>query len=476
MAHDVFISYADKDKAVADAVCAVLERRRIRCFITPRDVIPGVPYAEALIEGIDGSRVLVLVFSGHANTSSQVARAVERACGKGLIIVPFRIEDVPMSKEMEYYLSSLHWLDALTPPLERHTEQLGETVALLLARQDRHLWYSMPSRTESAELGSRSLDAFCTEPGAAAAPVPAADDSDDWLSLILEESERTVQCGMVSVPDGDTDLTSDVQFTASWPATVIPGTSFVLDVWAHLPEERADVLARIKEEYAGLDTASKTKDGARLARGSALSVRLEIEGLLIDEPDALLPWEGHMTSADFVVTVPQALRPGPRAGTVTLSVGGLRVSRIAFQLLVVGDLQRPAPRGRVTSARHEKAFASYASEDRDRVLARVQGMETVMPMQVFVDVDTLRSSGGGWEEQLRARIDDAGVMYLFWSKAAQTSRWVDWEWRYALDRHGMEFIDPVPLEPPTLAPPPPELQKLHFDSKWLAFMRDPALS
>jgi hypothetical protein len=39
MAHDVFTSYAAKDKATADAVCATLEARGIGCRIAPRDIL-----------------------------------------------------------------------------------------------------------------------------------------------------------------------------------------------------------------------------------------------------------------------------------------------------------------------------------------------------------------------------------------------------------------------------------------------------
>jgi hypothetical protein len=35
MLHGVFISYSNKDKAVADAVCHALEDRKIRCWIAP---------------------------------------------------------------------------------------------------------------------------------------------------------------------------------------------------------------------------------------------------------------------------------------------------------------------------------------------------------------------------------------------------------------------------------------------------------
>jgi N-acetylneuraminic acid mutarotase len=134
MAHDIFISYAAEDKPTADAVCATLEAGDIRCWIAPRDVLPGQPYAESLVEAIHDARLMVLVFSSNSNSSTHVMREVERAASRGIPILPFRIEDVPLSASMEYYISSTHWLDALTPPLERHLKQLADTAQLLLAR------------------------------------------------------------------------------------------------------------------------------------------------------------------------------------------------------------------------------------------------------------------------------------------------------------------------------------------------------
>ncbi|HEX8643315.1 MAG TPA: toll/interleukin-1 receptor domain-containing protein [Allosphingosinicella sp.] len=132
MSHDVFISYSTKDKAVGHAVCARLEERGHRCWIAPRDILPGREWGEAIIDGISGARALVLIFSGNANDSPQVRREVERAVGHGLPIIPFRIEDVAPAKSLEYFISNQHWLDALTPPMERHIEQLADVVTRLL--------------------------------------------------------------------------------------------------------------------------------------------------------------------------------------------------------------------------------------------------------------------------------------------------------------------------------------------------------
>jgi dienelactone hydrolase len=136
MAHDVFISYSHKDKNITDAVCSILEQDKIRCWIAPRDITPGVPFAEAIIDGIKGSKVFILVYSSNSNHSPQVIKEVDRAVHHGLAIIPIRLEDVPMSKQLEYYVSDVHWLDALTPPLEKHINKLSKVVQMLLTMDE----------------------------------------------------------------------------------------------------------------------------------------------------------------------------------------------------------------------------------------------------------------------------------------------------------------------------------------------------
>ena len=135
LSHDVFISYSSRDKPAADAVCATLEARGIRCWIAPRDILPGMDWSGAIVDGISESRVVILVFSSSSNESPQIKRELERAVHKSLPIIPFRIENVPLSKPLEYFISTPHWLDALTPPMEKHLNYLAETVEVLLQRK-----------------------------------------------------------------------------------------------------------------------------------------------------------------------------------------------------------------------------------------------------------------------------------------------------------------------------------------------------
>ena len=132
MAHDVFISYASEDKVVADAVCASLEAEHIRCYIAPRDVLPGQRYAQALVDAIHVARAFVLVFSAASNASDHVEHEVDRAVSCGLPILPLRVEDVMPWGSLEFYLAGQHWLDALTPPLADHLARLSEAITVLL--------------------------------------------------------------------------------------------------------------------------------------------------------------------------------------------------------------------------------------------------------------------------------------------------------------------------------------------------------
>ncbi len=128
MARDVFICHASTDKSVADAVCAALEGHGVGCWIAPRDVRPAQEYAEAIVQAIPGSALVLLVFSSAANDSPHVARELERAISKRVPVLAFRVEQVMPSATLEYFISSSQWLDALPPPVDDHLDRLVEAV------------------------------------------------------------------------------------------------------------------------------------------------------------------------------------------------------------------------------------------------------------------------------------------------------------------------------------------------------------
>ena len=124
-----------------------------------------------------------------------------------------------------------------------------------------------------------------------------------------------------------------------------------------------------------------------------------------------------------------------------------------------------------SGVRTPAAFASYASSDRSEVLRRVQGIHAWQPgLDIFVDFHSLYS-GELWRERLLQEIRKRNRFLLFWSRAARESKEVDFEWRAALGAHGIKAITPVPLQPPDEASPPTELAALHFNDRYLEYLR-----
>lgn len=124
----VFISHSSKDKPYADAVCSTLEYYGVKCWVAPRDVPPGQPWAAAIAHAVETCKIMVLVFSEQSNQSQEVEREVAMAAKYKHAIIPFRIQNVVLSKSLEYYISNTHWLDALTDPMEEHLLKLARVV------------------------------------------------------------------------------------------------------------------------------------------------------------------------------------------------------------------------------------------------------------------------------------------------------------------------------------------------------------
>jgi len=131
-ARDAFISYANQDKAAADALCATLENRGWRCWIAPRDVMPGTLYADAIVRALNGARVLVLLLSEHSVASPHVGKEIERASSKRRPIIALRLDAAPLTHALEYFLSESQWVDATTAGLQAALVQTATAVKSLL--------------------------------------------------------------------------------------------------------------------------------------------------------------------------------------------------------------------------------------------------------------------------------------------------------------------------------------------------------
>ena len=132
MAHDVFVSHSAQDKPIADAIVAALESQGVRCWIAPRDIIPGSNYMASLVQALRDSSIVVLVMSSLANSSPHVQRELQHAVETGTPIIPFKIDSAEPTGAVSYALIGYHWLDAMTPDLEDALAVLTRSVQALL--------------------------------------------------------------------------------------------------------------------------------------------------------------------------------------------------------------------------------------------------------------------------------------------------------------------------------------------------------
>lgn len=134
-AHQVFISYSSPDRVVANDLCTYLEGQGITCWIAPRDVVPGANFPGSIIDAIDTSKIMVLIFSKSSNDSPHVFRELTRAVTQKILLIPFRIDEILPSKNMDYLINVAQWLDGFPPPPQQHFGTLLETLKAHLASQ-----------------------------------------------------------------------------------------------------------------------------------------------------------------------------------------------------------------------------------------------------------------------------------------------------------------------------------------------------
>jgi TIR domain len=124
----VFVSYASQDVAIADAIVEALERHGLKCWIAPRDVIPGSLYADGIVRAICGAKVFALVLSEHAIASSHVGKEIERASSNRRPIIAFRIDLAPLTPAFQYFLSESQWITVRAGDTEAASAKLVEAV------------------------------------------------------------------------------------------------------------------------------------------------------------------------------------------------------------------------------------------------------------------------------------------------------------------------------------------------------------
>jgi hypothetical protein len=124
-------------------------------------VRPGRSFPGEITRAIQQSKVVLLIFSKHSNSSEQVLREIQLGVDCHVPIVRLRIEDIPLSDDLRYYLSTPQYLDALTTPLSKHIPRVEAAIRELLEQSaeetGKNLPVGVPAVVEAAPK-NRALD------------------------------------------------------------------------------------------------------------------------------------------------------------------------------------------------------------------------------------------------------------------------------------------------------------------------------
>ena len=249
-----------------------------------------------------------------------------------------------------------------------------------------------------------------------------------------------------------------VSFSVLSPERVKKGEYSTVDVYMYTKSQRRIIEKAIKAASQKLSETEKS--GFRVSRGSEVKVILRSDDVEITEDVDTRIWDGECSHFDFQFFVPQDYSKKQIAFTCYVQFNGIQITRLHFSVgLSSNSRQIPV---KVKRKDHKKAFVSYSHKDEKRVLAQLVAITEVAPQMVFwLDSQSLES-GDVWRKEIQRAIRNADVFLLFWSVFARQSEEVRKEWTYALKKKGLRFIAPVPLDPPTVCPPPQELDDLHF--------------
>lgn len=272
---------------------------------------------------------------------------------------------------------------------------------------------------------------------------------------------------MINIPSADC-----VNCSVFAPPFVSPGGSIMIQVFAHFHELYEEVYLQAREYDEEAKKRGSKSLASKIIRGSELMFDLVIPTLQINNPVESLIWNGHSESVQFVVQVPVNHLEQNIIGTLTVSQNSIPIGHIHFKLSITKDKKTFEQENIGEEAkRYNRAFISYASEDRSEVLSRVQMLKQ-LSITYFQDVLNL-NPGERWERKIYKHIDECDVFFLFWSKNAKKSKWVRKEADYALDRKRGIDENPPEIKPVIIEKPPiepwEELNHLHFNDALIYF-------
>jgi hypothetical protein len=290
--------------------------------------------------------------------------------------------------------------------------------------------------------------------------------SDDAAGAELEGAAR-------AAPDeAPTPEPEPVLLGASAPKRARPGDVILAQFTAYVKgfEEQA------RGELATASTSTQVELGVetdcRWPVGTRVTARCSAKGFAMEPMTETFVWDGECRTVSFDIEVPADAQP--RSAVLVMEAfvhdrgdapDAVQVGRLRMPL-EIGDAEDDDEPQRVKMEAPRTAFASYASADRLDVLERASSIRRSAGIEVKVDVLFLEM-GEQWNQGLLEEIEACDKLLLFWSEHTPRSRWVEWEWKHAVQVKGEDVLELHLLRHTPIDQVPEELRKYHFNDVYI---------
>jgi hypothetical protein len=270
---------------------------------------------------------------------------------------------------------------------------------------------------------------------------------------------------------GSSLFDDNVKFTAYRPAILVPGEWRRMMVFMHLDEAATliEIETRARQILgAEFDDYRDVVDSRfPMVRESEITLVPEASGIRFIPPRRSFSWASgvRVHEESFFMHAPFSLAGKLARGRISIFFGQLLLAEIPLSLRVAAaPAQLPPPKEEETWAkgvakRFRKVFASYSNLD-VKVIEAMQRQSRAIGYEYLREVVKLRSIQK-WNERLLAKVAEADVFQLFWSRNAAHSAHVEKEWRHAIALQREAFVRPAYWELPMPDAPEP-LRRLHF--------------
>ena len=435
MIYDALLSYDARDEHLVEELARLLRAEGLNLLLDKWHLLPGEPWQEALEKALHRSRSIVVCIgpSGLGPWQNEELWAA----------LDTRLRD--MRPRVIPVLLSRAWPSEVPPSMQRFRWLGGGPYAHL---EFRGLLISINN------LIYDNRDASDGETGS----IP---------KLGSKEPARPPKFRLPRL--SFRPRLKEVWLATAAPPQVARNSKFVARFSAYTQEYRRQVAKAVLAE----SPAAKLHLDLHTCQwepGTNVTVTLSADPLRVEESSQSFVWNGKWVVLRFDVSVPESIDEGRLILRFDVFIEGLNIAKLRPELEIVhSQTAQKKERELEIATAPDKAFASYASPDRREVLGRIRSLQIFTRIDVFLDCLSIHP-GESWKDRIKDEIADRDIFWLFWSRNALQSKWVDWEWRTALAAKALDYIQPHPLEGPDVAPPPAELAALQFGSLYESFL------